>query len=177
MPPRKKTKATDEGLASEVVTEEPKRGRPISVYTPELAEEICERIAEGETLRQVCRSKDIPPSTVRRWVLNDINGFSAQYAQARDLCIESWADELMEISDDATNDWMKREGKDGEDLGWSVNGDHVQRSRLRIDTRKWMLSKMKPDRYGDKVQLGGDADNPIRHSIIERTIIDPVASS
>ncbi len=136
-----------------------------TVYTRELADEICERIADGETLRQVCRLKGLSASTVRRWVINDIDDFSTRYAQARALCLESWADEVMEIGDDATNDWMKREGRDGEDIGWTVNGEHVQRSRLRIDSRKWMLSKLRPEQYGDKVQLAGDQNNPIQHQV------------
>lgn len=145
-----------------------------TVYTPELAEEICERIANGETLRQVCRSKGLAASTVRRWVLNDINGFSAHYALARDLCLESWADEVVEISDDGSNDWMTRESKDGEGTAYSVNGEHVSRSKLRSDNRKWLLSKLKPDRYGDKVQVGGDPEKPVNHHhAVEWVIVDP----
>ncbi len=159
-----------------MVSEEPKgRGRPFSVYSRELADEICERIACGETLRQVCRLKGINDSAVRRWVLNDIDGFSARYAQARDLCLESWADEVVEIGDSAENDWMVREGKDGESTGWGVNGDHISRSRLRVDSRKWLLSKLKPERYGDKLQVGGDPNGAaIQHKHdIAFVIVDP----
>lgn len=177
--PKPKTKKSSEGIAPTAKVS----GEPVkpfhgntTVYTRELADEICERIANGETLRQVCRLKDIPASTVRRWVLNDLDGFSARYTHARELCIESWADEVVEIGDNASNDWMAREGKDGEDLGWTANGDHISRSRLRVDSRKWLLSKLRPDKYGDKVQVGGDPDNPLRHSIIERLIVDPAVS-
>jgi hypothetical protein len=61
------------------------------------------------------------------------------------------ADELLEIADDGTNDWMRRTGKDGEDLGWAINGEHIARSRLRVDTRKWLLSKCLPKIFGDRI--------------------------
>jgi hypothetical protein len=151
---KRKTKAASEGVvAAAKVSEEPARlGPPLTVYTPELAEEICERIANGETLRQACRLKGINESTVRKWVLSDINGFSAHYARARELCLECWADEIVEISDEATNDWMMREGKDGEGTAYSVNGEHVSRSKLRTENRKWLLSKLKPKVYGEGTQ-------------------------
>lgn len=72
------------------------------------------------------------------------------------------ADEILEISDDGSNDWMERLGKEGEPAGWQLNGEHVQRSRLRVDTRKWILSKLAPKRYGDKLQHTGDGGGPIR---------------
>lgn len=73
------------------------------------------------------------------------------------------ADELLEIADDGTNDWMERIDGDGAGVGWVLNGEHVQRSRVRIDTRKWLLSKMAPKRYGDKqsFELSGPEGKPI----------------
>lgn len=137
-------------------------GRP-TAYTAEIAAEVCARLADGETLRQICRSEHIPPATtVRQWVIDDREGFSVQYARARDLCIESWADEVVEIGDDASNDWMKRAGKDkggdDESPSWVLNGEHVNRSRLRIESRKWLLSKLKPEKYGEKLELNGNLE-------------------
>ena len=60
-------------------------------------------------------------------------------------------DENLEIADDGRNDWMERHGD--EEAGWVANGEHIQRSRLRIDTRKWMASKLAPKKYGDKLDL------------------------
>jgi hypothetical protein len=98
--------------------------------------------------------------TVRRWYVDDREGFSSQYAQARDTGLDAMADELLEIGDDGSNDWMERHGQDS--AGWLANGEHVQRSRLRVDTRKWLLSKMAPKRYGDKLQhTGADGEGPI----------------
>ena len=126
-------------------------GRP-SLYTPEIAAEICGRIAEGESLRSVCRDEGMPDEkTVRTWVIDDVGGFSPQYTRAREAQAHSMADELLEISDDATNDWMERKSEKGS--GWEINGEHIARSRLRSDTRKWLLSKMLPKVYGDKLDL------------------------
>jgi hypothetical protein len=124
-------------------------GRP-SDYTQEIADRICQQLASGMSLREVCRSDDMPAeSTVRLWALEDRDGFSAQYTRAREIGYHSMADELLEIADDAANDWMERNGDDNE--GWQLNGEHVQRSRIRLDTRKWLLSKALPKVYGDKL--------------------------
>lgn len=125
------------------------RGRP-SAYTPEIAKLICEQLADGATLRQICRAEGMPAeSTVRAWAIEDREGFSAQYAKAREIGYHSMADEIIDIADDGRNDWIEREGEEGQ--GWAVNGEHLNRSRLRVDTRKWLVSKALPKIYGDKV--------------------------
>ena len=127
-------------------------GRP-STYSQEIADEVCRRLAGGESLRAICRDEGIPDeSTVRLWALDDREGFATQYARAREVQFLAIADELLEIADDGRNDWMQRRGND-ERRGWELNGEHIQRSRVRIDTRKWMLSKMLPKVYGDKTEV------------------------
>jgi hypothetical protein len=131
------------------------RGRP-SIYTQEIAALICEGLARGMTLREVCKAPDMPgESTVRNWALTDHCGFFAHYAKAREIGYHCMADETIDIADNAANDWMERNGEN--DQGWQINGEHIQRSRLRIDTRKWLLSKALPKIYGDKssVELSG----------------------
>lgn len=76
--------------------------------------------------------------------------FAKQYARACEMRADAQFEEMFEIADDAANDWMER--NDGENVSWQVNGEHIQRSRLRIDTRKWALARMNPKKYGDKVQ-------------------------
>jgi hypothetical protein len=130
-------------------------GRP-STFTPEIAAEICERLAAGESLRSICRDEHMPArSTVAQWHINDVQGFSAQYTHAREMGLDEIADELLDISDDGSNDWMER--NDPDNPGYVLNGEHSSRSRLRLDTRKWYLSKLAPKRYGDKqaVELSG----------------------
>jgi hypothetical protein len=123
---------------------------PKRVYTDEIAEEICSRLAKGESLNSICNDEHMPAeSTVRLWALEDAHGFTAKYARARELGYLRLADELVDISDDGRNDWMTiRRGKDKVEV---VNREAVERSKLRVETRKWILAKMLPKVYGDKV--------------------------
>lgn len=144
------------------MTDAPKRGRP-SVYTREVADEICRRLADGETLREVCRSDDFPlESTVRGWANDDREGFAAHYARSREIGYTRMEDELLEIVDDGSNDWMDRRRADGT-LERVVDYEHIARSRLRADTRKWLLAKALPKRYGDKssIELTGKDGAPL----------------
>jgi hypothetical protein len=135
------------------------RGRP-SIYSEETAAKICQQLADGMTLREICRAEDMPAeSTVRLWSVEDREGFSARYTRAREAGYQYMADELVEISDDGSNDWIERNDEDNK--GYEANGEHLQRSRLRVDTRKWLLSKALPKIYGDRLIHAGDADNPV----------------
>ena len=116
-------------------------GRPSS-FDKKTAKKICLRIASGESLREISRDKDTPAmSTVMLWVANDKEGFSEQYAKACEARLYFHAEELIDIADDATNDWMERNDPNNE--GWRANGEAVNRSRLRVDTRKWVLSNIR----------------------------------
>ena len=138
-----------------------KTGRPSS-YTEDMADRICELIADGESLRSICRAEDMPAkSTVFKW-LRDVPGFSDQYARARETQADAIFDEIIDIADDASNDWMERTNSDGDSIGWQLNGDHVRRSQLRIDARKWMAGKLRPKKYGDKLALSGDDESPLQ---------------
>ena len=131
-------------------------GRP-STFTQEVADKVCARLATGETLRRISRDEGMPPeSTVRQWVMDNPD-FAAQYAKSRDLGLDAMADELFDIADDGTNDTQVDE--DGAVL---TNHDVIARSRLRVDTRKWYLSKLAPKRYGEKLALQGDPENPVQ---------------
>lgn len=132
------------------------QGRP-STYTPEIAAEICRRLLDGETLKVLCRDPEMPPeSTVRLWVL-DVDGFAALYTRARLVGYLAMADDLQEIADDGTNDYVERERADGTKY-MAFDAEHVQRSKLRVDTRKWLLSKALPKIYGDKLQVDSKTD-------------------
>jgi hypothetical protein len=86
-------------------------------------------------------------STVRAWALDDVQGFSAHYSRAREIGYLSMADEMVEIADDTAGDTIKdNDGNDRADHEW------ISRSRLRVDTRKWLLSKALPKVYGDKIE-------------------------
>lgn len=126
-------------------------GRPTD-YTPEIAQAVCLRLAEGESLRSICRDEGMPPKgTILRWIGIHAE-FRDQYAQAKFDGAEALAEEMFEIADDGSNDWMELTDKDDNPYGYKANGEHIQRSKLRIDTRKWYLSKIMPKKYGDKIQ-------------------------
>lgn len=124
-----------------------------SDYNQELADKICGQLAEGISLRTVCLAEDMPDkSTVFRW-LRTHKEFCDQYARAKEEAADAIVEEMLDIADDGTNDWMEYHSKEGESLGWKENGEAISRSRLRVDTRKWIAAKLKAKKYGDKVDL------------------------
>lgn len=121
-------------------------GRPSS-YTPELAAEICERLSTGEPLAQICRSEHMPAvRTVSDWKAIH-SGFAADFAHAREEGFDAIAADCLAIADDGSRDYSL----DVE--GFHVDHDHIQRSKLRIETRLKLLAKWDHKRYGDKVAL------------------------
>lgn len=99
---------------------------------------------------------------VLRWLADeDREDFRRQYARAREAQADTIFDEIIDIADNATNDWMERNGQDDE--GYQLNGEHVQRSRLRLDARKWMAGKLAPKKYGDKIQTEHSGSLTVRH--------------
>lgn len=150
-------------------------GRP-RAYDPQVADSILERLAGGESLNSICRDPETPArSTVLSWVLDDTDGFSAKYARARVIQAHSLVDDLNDIADDGTNDWMERNSPGSP--GWVANGEHIQRSRLRYDARKWAASKILPKTYGDKldVEVAGKNGGPIQSVTV--TTNDPVEAA
>ena len=117
------------------------------LYTEALADEICQRLAEGESLKSICRSKGMPSfATVIAWALDATHPFADRYARAREVGYRVLAEELLEISDNSKGDFAQ-----SEDGRKAVDHEHIARARLRVDTRKWMLAKMLPKIYGDRV--------------------------
>ena len=122
-----------------------------SEFSQDVADAICDRLIGGESLRTICRDEDMPAaSTVFKW-LHQNEQFAEQYARARVSQMEAMAEDILEIADDGTNDWMATNKGDQE--GWIQNGEPLQRSRLRVDARKWLMSKMAPKRWGDKTEV------------------------
>lgn len=137
-------------------------GRP-SKYSAALAQEICGLLAEGQSLAEICRRDDMPSeSMVYRWLAADLE-FRERYARARESQADRYADEIIEIADDGTNDWMER--RQGEETITIVDHEHIQRSKLRVDARKWLMAKMSPKKYGDRMTHAGDAENPVHYRI------------
>lgn len=141
------------------------RGRPPE-YSVEKADRICAHLAAGRSLRSICKDDDMPSlETVFRW-LREKPDFNEQYGRAREAQADAIFDETIDIADDGTNDWVAT--NDPENPGYRLNGENVQRSRLRIDTRKWMAGKLRPKVYGDKLtqEISGPDGAPIQHEHI-----------
>lgn len=128
------------------------RGRP-SLFTKEIAEEICERLAKGESLLAICADDHLPTDTcVRKWALEDREGFYSEYTRARDIGLDVRADALE----------AKLAGE-----------PDTQRARLLFDHDRWYLSKLAPKRYGDKTVVEGPGPNGEHIQRVENVIVRP----
>ena len=115
---------------------EPKRTRGgQTTYTRAKADAIIERLEEGVMLRAICKELSLSVRTIMHWCEDDRDGFAARYARARLACWDCVAEEAVWIAD---------------------NEPDPQRARVMVDTRKWLLSKLHPDKYGDKIGVGVD---------------------
>jgi hypothetical protein len=120
-------------------------------------------MAEGESLRSICRDESMPASsTVFGWLATD-KAFSEQYARACEARTNAMAEEIIEIADDSSADAL-RDPETGDER---LNAEFVARSRIRIDTRKWLMARMAPKKYGDKVsqEVSGPDGGPIEQKI------------
>lgn len=117
-------------------------------------------LGPARSANEACRSLGIPPSTFSDWCAADA-GLAERYARAREDMIDRLAAETIDIADAPVG---------STDSGATDSGA-VQKQRLQVDTRKWLLSKLAPKRYGEKLELSGDAANPIAIRRIERVIV------
>jgi hypothetical protein len=139
-----KKQADAEVFGGEIIPPKPRRNMHTRVdLTPELKEDIIQRVASGELLKHVLASPDMPSRfSVFREYERDPE-FAADMKAARQVAADLLAEEVLEISDDAREDYKS----DG-----SINYELVARSKLRADNRKWLASKFDPARFSDKVQ-------------------------
>lgn len=128
-------------------------GRP-STYSEEIADRICNGLSDCRSLRSICLDESMPDkATVFRWLADErYAAFRDQYARAREAQADALFDETLDIADDGSNDWIERKREDGS-TDTVLDHEHVQRSKLRIETRKWMAGKLRPKVYGDKLDL------------------------
>ncbi len=112
-----------------------------SIYTPELAQSILDRLELGQSLRKICEDPAMPSGqTIRNWI-NAKPDFFAQYTRSRDIGLDAVADEVIAIADEIPG--MLDNG--------ATDSGGVAHQRLRFDARRWYLSKLAPKRYGDKL--------------------------
>ena len=144
-------------------------GRPTD-YNEEISAFICAEIAEGKSLRSVIRDNDNMPAmaTVFKWLAAH-KGFVEQYAIARNSQADALFEEVLDIADET----VYTTKMNGEDMQVVFDSVAVARNRLRVDARKWMAGKLRPKKYGEKLELSGDSENPLTIQTIQRVIIDP----
>jgi len=116
---------------------------------------VCARMEEGESLRKSCDAEGVKEQTFRKWCTDDA-ALDAQYARAREAGLHIMAQQIIEISDEQE----VKARYNGEEVTLDLSPTAVQRNRLRVDARKWLLSKMMPKVYGDKLAIGGADDLP-----------------
>lgn len=123
----------------------------ISDYTQDIATLICERIVEGESLRSICKAEDMPAiRTVFQWLAKH-EIFAQQYARAREAQADTLADEIIDIADTPMVGVTIKTDEEGKVE--TTEGDMIAHRRLQVDARKWIASKLKPKKYGDKLDL------------------------
>ena len=137
------------------------RGRP-ACYTRELADEFLMRMRSGETLRHIAlTSPHLPsPMTIRKWAFEDTDGFTDRYKEARREQMACWSEEVKDIADNQEIGHRIKSGPNGVEV---TEFDATEHRKLKIESRKWLLSKLDPSQYGDKVDLslGGRNGSPV----------------
>lgn len=134
------------------------QGRP-TIFSDELATEICTQLAEGNSLRSICEKPEMPSmGTVLRWVLDGQHEeFRKQYELSRDIQADVLADDIQHIADHTQKGIKTKTTSDGKVE--TQEGDMTEHRKLQIDARKWIAARLKPKKYGDKVEQtiqGGD---------------------
>jgi len=145
-----------------------KKGRP-TLYTIAIAEAICEEIAKGKSLVNICKDMGLTYSVVMVW-LNVHLDFQDKYVVAREQQADYLADEILEIADNCTDDiaLLMAEHSAGDGSRAVIKQTAISRARLQIDARKWIASKLKPKKYGERVTqtMGIDPELPKGKMII-----------
>jgi hypothetical protein len=95
-----------------------------------------------------------------------------QYARAKEAQADAFAEEMLDIADDGTNDWMTK--RFGETEVEMPNPEVLQRSKLRVDTRKWLMSKLQPKKYGEKLAVEHSTDDNLAARLKEARAIASV---
>jgi hypothetical protein len=141
-------------------------GRP-QTYTEQLGNEICEWLSLGRSLTSFCKQDGNPTyPTIMRWLWKGSKWYREEflksYMAAREQQAQCLVDSIIDISDDGTNDFMELEDKSGKKY-IKVDQEYVQRSRLRVESRKWIAAHLLPRKYGDnsKVEVTGVDGSPL----------------
>lgn len=154
----KKTEITETPQPTAVVPA-PKMGRP-EVFTQSTADIICIRLSEGESLREIVKTEGMPDrTTVYSWMMKNPD-FLNQYTRAREEQADTLADEIIAIADEQPEIIAVVDKKTGALIEHKLDGAFLQWQKNRIEARKWTAMKLKPKKYGDRMQMSGDTENP-----------------
>ncbi len=143
-------------------------GRP-TIYSEALARSIFEQLESGTTLVQICLQRDMPSTTtVYRWK-HENSAFQERFTRARHNQMHTWADESVLIADDGTTDYIIKKGRNGVEYE-ALDTEHVQRSKLRVDTRLRLMAAVAPHLYGPSVEVkhSGEVNHTLDLSDRER---------
>jgi hypothetical protein len=135
-----------------------------STYTVQMANLICIRLSEGESLKRIVMDEGMPDrATVYRWLLEQ-PAFCDKYARAREEQADTLADEIIAIADEnpVVTELKDREGNV---IDIKIDSGYVAYQKQRIEARKWTAMKLKPKKYGDKLELAGDPNNPMKMEV------------
>lgn len=151
---------------------QPARGRPTG-YTKALGEKICALLVQNHTLRQIEVVRGMPTrQTICNWLAKHQDFFD-QYVRAREVQTLLDEDEIQELADDSRNDWVERERKGK--VGLELDREHLERTRLRIDTKKWLMGKRNAKRFGKSVALTGKDGGAVKHEVSAlRDVLDAI---
>jgi hypothetical protein len=135
-----------------------------STYTTHMADFICIRLSEGESLQEIVKTEGMPNrATVYRWLLEQPL-FCDKYTRAREEQADTLADEIIGIADESPETVEVRD-KHGEVIDVKIDSGYVAYQKQRIEARKWTAMKLKPKKYGDKLELAGDPNNPLKMEV------------
>lgn len=146
-----------------------RKARELAAVRERQMKTIYERVSMGQSLKEACDEDKALPNyiTALAWLRDDPD-FAETYRQAQRNRADTLFDETLAIADDSRNDWMQR--NDPNNPGWMVNGEVIARSKMRIDTRFKIASKVNPGRYGDKLAIEGDPTKPLVVSVTHRIV-------
>lgn len=148
-----------------MATKKPYKAVNRTHYTQEMADELCQRICNGESVRTICKDETMPSAAFIFAELARNRPFAEQYARAKEVQADFYAEQIIEIADDGKNDTYL-----DEDGNKRTDQDVIGRSRLRVDARKWYAGKLAPKKYGDKLAIGGADDLPPIESKVDVTL-------
>jgi hypothetical protein len=151
-------------MSKDIVVKKAKKGGPKKVgrpskYTKALRDKICAELAIGRSVKWICEQEWGPGiDTFYRWLNGNVE-FRESYTRAKEDGAEAVFNEIREIAEDDSGDLLKIKDDEGNVIDVKSNHAAVQRSKLKVDTYKWMLAKIMPKKYSDRLAIDGQTEH------------------